>query len=141
MGESNYVKTIVTFFVGGLLVLSLFGFFFDNVRLVTILSCLLLLLVAKIVDCARCFVTLLEIVRLGFHLTEDPVVSVKLLLPIQEPLQLFELHVISHIETKSHRGVNLRVVDLFGRVFVVTNVVLFDLFQVERHCMQRVVRV
>ena len=114
--------------------LSLFCLFFDNVRFVTILSCLLLLLVAKSVDCARCFVALFEVVRLGFHLTEDPVFSVKLLLPIQEPLQLFELHVISHIETKSHRGVNLRVVDLFGRVFMVTDVVLFYLFQVERHC-------
>ena len=75
--------------------------------------CLLLLLSREgFESLPRGRICLLEVFRLRFHLTEDPILLKELLLLLEEALEFGELVVVANVEAKRHRWINLRIVDL-----------------------------
>jgi len=143
---SDYVEAVVAVFVvvlGGLLLLLIIavGVYedFGPTRPTGLRPALLFC--GKAICSFWSLVSLLQIVRLGFHLAEDPVLLEKLFLSCHVPLELGEVVMVSDVKCKRHGRVDLRIVDLFGCLFVVVHVVLFYLVQVVGHRRQCVVRV
>ena len=94
-----------------------------------------------IVEGPRLVIAGLQVVRLGLHLAENPVFTKQFLLLFHEALELSKIVMVPDVKAKGHRGVNLRVVDLFGRPLVVVDVILFYGCEIVGHCLKRVVRV
>lgn len=72
------------------------------------------------------FISLFEVVRLGFHLAENPVFAEEFFLLCQESLQFVEVIVVTDVETESHSGVYFSVVNFLCDTLVESNVVLTD---------------
>ena len=82
-----------------------------------------------------------QVVWLGLHVAEDPILIEVLLLLGQEALEFEELGVITNIEAESHSWVDLCIVNLLCSFLVVINMILLDSVQIVRYRRPSVVRV